>query len=135
MVSKSLHGPNFSKCNFMPCLKNNHSRDLNSKFQFNQSNHLDIQSHVHCCYRYLCCVSLISTLLDRIAHVCITTAHARRSGRSAKFEINKPATSKLVRSLYEKLTVCLSPILHFALIFAHALFYLRGCLLLLPQHN
>ena len=71
----------------------------------------------------------ISTLLDRIAHVCITTAHARRSGRSAKLEINKPSTSKLVRSLDEKLTVCLSPILHSALIFAHAQFYLRGCLL------
>ena len=28
----------------------------------------------------------ISTLLDRIAHVCITTAHARRSGWSAKFK-------------------------------------------------
>ena len=71
----------------------------------------------------------ISTLLDRIAHVCITTAHARRSGRSAKLEINKPSTSMLVRSLDEKLTVCLSPILHSALIFAHAQFYLRGCLL------
>ena len=31
-------------------------------------------------------------------------AHARRSGRSAKLEINKPSTSKLVRSLDEKLT-------------------------------
>ena len=71
----------------------------------------------------------ISTLLDRIAHVCITTAHARRSGRIAKLEINKPSTSKLVRSLDEKLTVCLSQILHSALIFAHTQFYLRGCLL------
>ena len=70
----------------------------------------------------------ISTLLDRIVHVCITTAYARRSGWSAKLEINKPSTSKLVRSLDEKLTVCLSPILHSALIFAHAQFYLRGCL-------
>ena len=70
----------------------------------------------------------ISTLLDRIVHVCITTAHAQRSGRSAKLEINKPSTSKLVRSLDKKLTVCLSPILHSALIFAHAQFYLRGCL-------
>ena len=70
----------------------------------------------------------ISTLLDRIAHVCITTAHARRSGRSAKLEINKPSTSKLVRSLDEKFTGGLSPILHSALIFAHAQFYLRGCL-------
>ena len=42
---------------------------------------------------------------------------------------NKPSTSKLVRSLDEKLTVCLSPSLHSALLFAHAQFYLRGCLL------
>ena len=47
-------------------------------------------------------IIIISTLLDRIAHVRITTAHARRSGRSAKLEINKPSTSKLVRSLDEK---------------------------------
>ena len=40
-------------------------------------------------------------------YVCITTAHARRSGRSAKLEINKPSTSKLMRSLDEKLMVCL----------------------------
>ena len=80
-------------------------------------------------YKFIQILSQISTLLDRIAHVCITTAHARRSGRSAKLEINKPSTSKLVRLLDEKLTVCLSPILHSALIFAHAQFYLRGCLL------
>ena len=58
-------------------------------------------------------------IFGQISPFPITTAHARRSGRSSKLEINKPSTSKLVRSLDEKLTVCLSPILNSALIFAH----------------
>ena len=61
----------------------------------------------------------ISTLLDRIAH-------AQRLVRSAKI-----ADKQTVN--FEVGALALSPILHSALIFAHAQFYLRGCLLgLLP---
>ena len=69
--------------------------------------------YIYNVFFFRCSTHTISTLLDRIAH-------ARRSGRSAKLEINKPSTFRQASAPTSKLTVCLSPILHSALIFAHA---------------
>ena len=43
---------NFAKINFRICLKNNHSINVNFKFQFDRSNRLDVRSNLYMLYKY-----------------------------------------------------------------------------------
>ena len=47
------HGPIFQNEIVMHCLKNNRSKDLNFKFQFYQSNCLDVESILYIAVAYI----------------------------------------------------------------------------------